>query len=104
MRQKPYTLVKSGDPKKPPGQQVGLASEPPSNVRWLEPSHPAAQVAFFGSPSPVCNSANHMAARGIVGRLALIRFGDRTKKQLPIPIQAVAVNSKTGGKLKFENR
>ena len=37
------------------------------------------------------------------GRLALIIFGDRTKKPLPIAIRAVAVNSKTGGKLKLKN-
>ena len=37
------------------------------------------------------------------GRLALIMFGDRTKKPLPIAIRAVAVNSKTGGKLKLKN-
>ena len=37
------------------------------------------------------------------GRLALIMFGDRTKKPLPIVIQAVAVNLKTGGKLKLKN-
>ena len=37
------------------------------------------------------------------GRLALIMFGDRTKKPLPIAIWAVAMNSKTGGKLKLKN-
>ena len=30
-------------------------------------------------------------------------FGDRTKKPLPIAVRAVAVNSKTGGKLKLKN-
>ena len=36
-------------------------------------------------------------------RLALIMFGDRTKKPLPIAVRAVALNSKTGGKLKLKN-
>ena len=31
-------------------------------------------------------------------------LGDKTKKPLPIAVQAVAVNSKTGGKLKQVNK
>ena len=37
------------------------------------------------------------------GRLALIMFGDRTKKPLPIAILAVALNSNTVRQLKLKN-
>ena len=38
------------------------------------------------------------------GRLALIMFGDRTKKPLPITVSAVALNSNTVRELKLEKQ